>query len=136
MFTECVAAEGTLESSHGPFPHLSSLHPVAPKTPPPSSLSSVIPPSSCDTLRRLLQLPVPLPLPSLRHPALLSPSSRFSFFLTHNLSALAQLILSVIIVCKLICGQPASLHVIMMIMAWNPVICHGVVLAACVSYTC
>lgn len=34
VFTECVTAEGTLELSHGPFPHLSSLLPCGSETPP------------------------------------------------------------------------------------------------------
>lgn len=113
---------------------ISSPQLAAPCGSPPSSLSSVIPPSFCDTLCRLLQLGRPPPL-SLNQPPL-----DFPLNLSSLSNRLAHLLRDHLLH---IDPQPASLpvcrrrimRVIMKIMALSPVICHAVVLAACTPYT-
>lgn len=108
VFTECVTAVGTLELSHGPFPHLGSLLPCGSETPPDllCPLSSLHPPVTLPVAARLRCLP-PLPVPraccyTRLFIALLS--SLCAPFYSSSLIPHSSLLWSF---CKLICGQPA-----------------------------
>lgn len=111
VFTECVTAEGTLELSHGPFPHLSSLLPCGSETPPdrPLFFSVLCHPSillwhSPSQHVRDVYPHFPSPGPAVTRLFIALLFSLCAPFYSSSLIPHSSLLWSF---CKLICGQPA-----------------------------